>query len=436
MKISLLDLLATLREYSQKPPIKEMWSQERIKWARLCTCMDTLGDTQCAINAYRETAKEADKPELYLRNYGVLQAMFVQQDALQSLADVLGMRLGIKTGNPGIKEIRDIRNDIVGHPTNRGRDQTHHRIVQHTLDPSGFDSIKFSPENDLERKRINMIELIENNERHLTSYMQEILDKLDQQKIESSDRFHYDKLEPIIPKIRIAQLNTFLSGICRASLNQQQVAQYLDVIDEAMSLLIPALKERRYRRGDGIFRHVDRVTFTIRSIRTCIGIKCELPMDSSHDYGMCIEAYCFALRSIFSDIMDSSNANVDSLRCIESNWRYYIDKVESIADNGCDSLQYIVINLNSLWDTIPKLLITLSWGESDSQVYEFFRRKVEQMEQIIQILKRQINLDKILTDDVFENTTLNISVYFIYLKNHLVNIQESSLDIDDEYRNI
>lgn len=436
MKISLLDLLATLREYSQKPPIKEMWSQDRIKWARLCTCMDTLGDTQCAINAYRETAKEADKPELYLRNYGVLQAMFVQQDALQSLADVLGICLGIKTGNAGIKEIRDIRNDIVGHPTNRGSDQTHHRIVQRTLSPSGFDSIKSSPGNDLERKRIDMFELIENNERHLTSYMQEILDKLDQQRIESSDRFHYDKLEHIIPKIRIDQLNTFLSGICRASVNQQQVAQYLDVIDEAMSLLIPALKERRYSRGDGIFRHVDRVTFAIRSIRTCLGIKCELSMDSSHDFGMCIEAYCFALRSIFSDIMDSSNANVDSLRCIESNWRYYIEKVESIADNGCGSLEYIVINLNSLWDTIPNLSIALSWGEPDSHVYDFFRKKVAQMQQIIQILEPQINLDKILTDEVFENTVLNSSVYFMYLKNNLVNIQETSLDIDDEYRNI
>ena len=281
-----------------------------------------------------------------------------------------------------------------------------------------------------------MVDLTATNERHLAGYMQQILDNINQQRIELSDSFRYKELEPIIPNQLVKCLDSLLFGVCQLSMNQQQIIQVLDVINEAIPQLSFALKERQYSRDHGIFRHVDRVAFAVLSIRRCVGIESETSMDLSRDFGMCIEAYCFALRSIFSDIMDSSNANVDSLRCIESNWRYYIEKVESIADNGCDSLQYIVINLNSLWDTIPKLLITLSWGESDSQVYDFFRRKVEQMEQIIQILERQINLDKILTDDVFENTTLNISVYFIYLKNNLVNIQETSLDIDDEYRNM
>lgn len=436
MKISLSNLLATLREYSQKPPIKEMSSQDRIKWARLCTCMDTLSDTQCAINAFRETAKDADKAELYLRTYGVLQAMFVQQDALQSLANVLGIRMAIKKDNPSIKEIRGIRNELVGHPTDQRNGQTHNRIVQRTLSSRGFASIKFSAKNDSKREWINMVDLTATNERHLAGYMQQILDNINQQRIELSDSFRYKELEPIIPNQLVKCLDSLLFGVCQLSMNQQQIIQVLDVINEAIPQLSFALKERQYSRDHGIFRHVDRVAFAVLSIRRCVGIESETSMDLSRDFDMCIEAYCFALRSIFSDIMDSSNANVDSLRCIESNWRYYIEKVESIADNGCDSLQYIVINLNSLWDTIPKLLITLSWGESDSQVYDFFRRKVEQMEQIIQILERQINLDKILTDDVFENTTLNISVYFIYLKNHLVNIQEISLDIDDEYRNI
>src|SRR5205823_10451654 len=73
--------------------------------------------TDHAISAYLSYPNEDDLGKLYLHAYGLLQALFVQQDALAHAAEAIGLEYQLPDE---LKPIRKIRNDAVGHPTKRG----------------------------------------------------------------------------------------------------------------------------------------------------------------------------------------------------------------------------------------------------------------------------------------------------------------------------
>ncbi len=79
--------------------------------------MDAIGDTAAGLQAYLDATSPEDESLLYLYTYGALQLLVVQQDALATLAEALDLSL---SGRPELREIREVRNNAVGHPTKRG----------------------------------------------------------------------------------------------------------------------------------------------------------------------------------------------------------------------------------------------------------------------------------------------------------------------------
>lgn len=106
--------------------------QNRQRWLQLCSAMDAIGDTQLAVRAYLgEPAKEADSDGWsYLVVYGILQVLYVQQDAAKTLATCLLLPFELPEE---LVNIREIRNDSIGHPTGRGG-----FISRITLSQDGF----------------------------------------------------------------------------------------------------------------------------------------------------------------------------------------------------------------------------------------------------------------------------------------------------------
>ena len=88
-------------------------------WNQLCSSLDVIEDCDLAITAYIDGDFGTDHGEKYLKLYGILQALFLQQDAVANLCESLGLPNGLSS-HPKLKDIRDIRNDSVGHPTKRG----------------------------------------------------------------------------------------------------------------------------------------------------------------------------------------------------------------------------------------------------------------------------------------------------------------------------
>jgi hypothetical protein len=112
-------------------------------WEKICSCMDTLGDTDLATNTYfnisdnliKDLSNKHFKDDnysfeygiKYLLLYGVLQSMFIQQDAfLDIYYEIItpeekfnNFKKNFFDKYPILKKIRDIRNKAIGHPTNK-----------------------------------------------------------------------------------------------------------------------------------------------------------------------------------------------------------------------------------------------------------------------------------------------------------------------------
>ncbi len=110
-------------------------------WGQLCSAMDAIQDTQSAIDAWRGGAATDDLGERYLRVYGVLQALFLQQDALKHAAEGVGEEW---EPTEDLRAIRIVRNQAIGHPTKQGSQDASFGIVQWSMTTDSFELSSFS----------------------------------------------------------------------------------------------------------------------------------------------------------------------------------------------------------------------------------------------------------------------------------------------------
>jgi hypothetical protein len=141
-------LLRFIREFINHPRRLDPLLKDKPAWNMLASAMDVISDTEWAITSF-ERGDYADKGILYLVLYGLLQAMYVQQDGLENLVRALEGNEQFKIeSEPEAEFIRRVRHDTVGHPTKQGNsrskkggragEQTSHAIVQHSLRKEGF----------------------------------------------------------------------------------------------------------------------------------------------------------------------------------------------------------------------------------------------------------------------------------------------------------
>ena len=115
---------------------------DKNRWHRIIAALYALEDTSCAIRYYLDSDYPNGINGKYLYTYGLLQSLFVQGDAVESLMMALfNESIDMKGQYPSAYRVREIRNDVVGHPTNR-RDHSYIRLSQHSMHKSSFDYIK------------------------------------------------------------------------------------------------------------------------------------------------------------------------------------------------------------------------------------------------------------------------------------------------------
>jgi hypothetical protein len=93
------------------------------EWYALCVAMDTLEDSCLALQYYEASGIGDEYGERYLKLYGLLQAVFLQQDSIRQLyRTFVGTHLESDSHSAWMR-IRDLRNLTVGHPIEK-RDKT------------------------------------------------------------------------------------------------------------------------------------------------------------------------------------------------------------------------------------------------------------------------------------------------------------------------
>ncbi len=75
-----------IRDFINHPRRQKPLLRDKPKWHILTSGLDVLGDTQLAIAAYLSAKPTKDAGTCYLLMYGVLQVLFVQQDAARNIA--------------------------------------------------------------------------------------------------------------------------------------------------------------------------------------------------------------------------------------------------------------------------------------------------------------------------------------------------------------
>ena len=197
--------ITEIRDFVNEPRKHYGLFQDRSMFFQLSSSMDVIEDTELAIQAFSDKVFEEDnrKGELYLAIYGLLQAIYVQQDAIMSLSESLGIAEKINSYERLI-EIRNVRNDAVGHPTKRGfgkkgnkKKVSYNFITQLSLTKHGFDLLSFSNEGEYKSEYINTTELIADQHKYIMEILKRMKNKLQNEENDHKAKFRDEKLREI-----------------------------------------------------------------------------------------------------------------------------------------------------------------------------------------------------------------------------------------------
>lgn len=191
-----------IREFINNPRKHYELRQNKGLFSQLVSSLDTIEDSEQAITAFIAGEFGESKAALYLATYGLLQAFFVQQDAVIHLCESLGIEERIDN-YPKLKEVREIRNDSIGHPTKRdqkkGQPTSYHHISQITMTRTGFQMGSFFSDGRYQHKDVHIPGLINDQREYVSEILDALIEKLDLEEKTHKAKFRMEKLLAIFP---------------------------------------------------------------------------------------------------------------------------------------------------------------------------------------------------------------------------------------------
>ena len=243
--------------------------QDNILWHMLCSCMDTIEDTELALESFLKLDTDSsDEGRIYLRIYGAMQALFVQQEAVKNLHESLQIPY---TEDSSIEKIRHIRIDTAGHPTNRGNKKAFNFISRPTLTPNSFELLTFYRTNSgngelaSKRENINIPDLIATQKNVFMDVLNNIIKTLQEEEMEHRKRFSDKKLTEVFQHTSYLFQKVLEATVAPDSPHVELVGVHVDQISKSVEAFKTGVKERdepddnftyRYENLDYAFRHI------------------------------------------------------------------------------------------------------------------------------------------------------------------------------------
>lgn len=191
-----------IREFINETRRQHVLLKNKDLWSQLCSCLDVIEDSQLAIDAYSAVEVGKSDGANYLTLYGLLQALFLQQDAAINLCESLKIQQTIDN-YPRLKEIREIRNDSIGHPTKRNRRKdkstSYHFISRPSLCSNSFALLSCYSNGKNEFKDITISNLIADQKEHISKILKQIITKLEYEEKAHKEKFRMEKLVSVFP---------------------------------------------------------------------------------------------------------------------------------------------------------------------------------------------------------------------------------------------
>lgn len=191
---TLRELSRWIRDYGHDPRHQSRLLADRFVWHQLWTAMDVIDDVDLALTAYEQNDFPTNTGEKYLRIYGALQGLFIQQDALHDLIKVIHPAKEIAF-NDVLKDIREVRNKSIGHPTRMERKGvlSAHGIVQNSMRKEGFELLSY-PEKPKMLRYVPLQELIPKQRAEAIHILSEVVEELRDQERAHRAQFREVKL--------------------------------------------------------------------------------------------------------------------------------------------------------------------------------------------------------------------------------------------------
>lgn len=156
-------------------------------WNQICSSLDVIGDTTLSVKEYICAPYPKSDGLKYIFTYGILQSLFLQQDAVRHLTEAFKLP---HTVSENLTKIRGIRNASIGHPSKQQvKKQTFYNYISRiTLAKSGFTLMQEPVGCDTRFIQINLISIIVEQLSEIEIALSSISGKL-----QEVDRVHREK---------------------------------------------------------------------------------------------------------------------------------------------------------------------------------------------------------------------------------------------------
>jgi hypothetical protein len=240
---TLRELSIWIREYGQDPRHQRRLIADMFLWHQTWAAMDIIDDVDSAFDAYIENDFPESTGERYLRTYGIMQSLFLQQDALSDLIRAIHPKKAI-VQNDVLKDIREARNASVGHPTRLSRKGalSTHGIVQNSMRKEGFDLLSYPSQQGKVFQHIPVLALIAKQREEATRILSEVVEDLREQERAHREMFKDTTLAEKFSLVNYAFEKIFaeLRGNAYAPLSGWAVGHLQQSLDD----FAEALKQR------------------------------------------------------------------------------------------------------------------------------------------------------------------------------------------------
>jgi hypothetical protein len=199
MSKSLLDYAYNIRQIINNPYLHYWLIKDKKNFNKICSSLDTIEDTELAIDEYLDSKdKSLNLGEKYIYIYGILQILFVQQDAVNHILEANNIKYNKKQKD--LLNIREIRNFSIGHPTERKKNNEtcYNFISQRTLSLSGFTLLSCTGEKT-SFQEINIFNLIKVQREVLAKRLEKLYNKFRKDLMNYKEKFKNQSLEDIFP---------------------------------------------------------------------------------------------------------------------------------------------------------------------------------------------------------------------------------------------
>ena len=213
-------------------------------WNQICSSLDVIGDTIYAISSYEAAEYPEDHGLQYIYTYGLLQALFLQQDAIRYLSEAFDIKLSL---SDELLEIRGIRNASIGHPTKQNQKGTrfYNHISRISMSKSGFDLLRFSEPKKHDMVHVNIESMVKEQLAEIATGYRKIADKLAEADRMHKEKFKESLLQDVFPSAMGYFFEKIGQGIWAHSTDDRDFGKFnLRMLKETYIKFQDALTER------------------------------------------------------------------------------------------------------------------------------------------------------------------------------------------------